>query len=145
MKLGILSVALMILISCGLAEAQSDITFLGEFCVVDDSVMGRPPLPLFQVGVLQYGDNHLALNGNWLGGIPEPIYGTAMIVGDNIVSTLTASLVSDTYGTSYSVMYLAVNSATMRGTITYMVTTFSPTPSQQAATTGSIYVVPCGP
>ncbi len=54
-----MSLTLMILLFCGIAEAQTNVTYLGEFCVVDNSVVGRPPLPLFKVGVLNYGDNTL--------------------------------------------------------------------------------------
>lgn len=59
MKISIMSLTLMILLFCGIAEAQTNVTYLGEFCVVDNSVVGRPPLPLFKVGVLNYGDNTL--------------------------------------------------------------------------------------
>jgi len=152
MKIGIMSLTLMILLSCGLAEAQSDVTYLGEFCVVDNSPLGRPPVPLFKVGILYYGDNHLALNGEWQGGIPEPVYGSAMISGENLVATLNSSLASDTYGISYRVSYLTVNltpqdGSTMMffGTITFMTTTYHPTPAQQPAVQLPIYMVPCNP
>lgn len=145
MKVLILSLMFIFLLSCGLAEAQTDATYLGEFCIVDTSLLGRPPLPLFQVGALKYGDNHIALNGNWLGNIPEPIYGTAMVSGDKIVATLTTALVSETYGTSYAVIYLSVDSTSMYGTMTTMSMTFLPTPSQEPVIQGPIYIVSCNP
>jgi len=135
----------------GLAEA-ADVTYLGEFCVVDNSPLGRPPVPLFKVGILYYGDNHLVLNGEGLGVIPEPVYGTAMINGDKFVATLTSSFVSDTYGASYTVIYLDVDltpsdgsTVMLFGTITMMTTTFHPNPIQQPAVQLPIYVVSCSP
>lgn len=94
---------------------------------------------------MKYGDNHFALNGNWLGGIFEPIYGTANLDGENIVATLTTSFVSDTYGAAYTVSYLIVNSASMSGTMTSMTTRFLPTPSQEPAFQQLIYIVQCNP
>ena len=146
----ILLMTMMILLTFGFAEAQTAVTYLGEFCVVDNSALGRPPEPLFKVGILYYGDKHLALNGEWLGGIPEPVYGSAMISGDNLVATVTSSLVSGTYGTFYTVSYLVVNltppdGSTMMffGTMTSMTTTFQPIPAQQTTVQRPIYMVPC--
>jgi hypothetical protein len=143
MKIRIMSLTLMGLLVCGLAEAQTDVTYLGEFCI--DSYGFFEPVTVFKVGVLNYGDNHFALNGNWLNSNPSPVFGTAMIAGENIIATLTSSSVINDTDASYTVIYLAVNSTTMAGTMTTMTTSFLPTPSQLPAGQAPIYVYPCNP
>jgi len=128
--------AILWFVMCGLAEAQAEVTYLGEFCVVDDSPLGRPPLPLYKIGVLNYGDDHFVLNGSSIG-LPAAVVGTGLIDGSNFVATLTSSYVSDTNGPSYTVSYVVVNlqeSFSVRfGNMTAMITTFQPSPAQSTA------------
>ena len=139
--------AILWFVMCGLAKAQSEVIYLGEFCVVDDSLLGRPPLPLYKIGVLNYGDGHFVLNGSSIG-LPAAVVGTGMIDESNFVATLTSSYVSETNGPSYTVSYVVVNlqkSFSMSfGNMTSMVTTFQPSPAQ-STTQIPIYVIPCNP
>ena len=136
-------IAVIWFLAIGLAEAQSDVTYLGEFCVENITLFG-PPITMFKVGVLKYGDNHLALSGKWVSGIQSPIYGSAIGDGENIIATLTTSQASDT-NASYTVLSLTVNSTTMSGTMNTMTMTFLPTPYQQPVGQADIHVLPCNP
>ncbi len=90
----ILAVVATLCIPFDSANAQSETTYLGEFCLAA-SPYGTvvPPGPFLRVGVLSYGNGHFVLTGNRENNfVPIPVYGTAMISGDKIVASLSASL-----------------------------------------------------
>ncbi len=150
-------IPLMILwfIICSSVETQAEVSYLGEYCVVDNSPLGRPPLPLYKIGVLSYGDNHYALNGTLIN-FPGAVVGSGMIDGNNFVATLTSSYVDDINGPSYTVSYIIVDMqesfsmwfgsmTSMTTTYPPMIATYPPNPPQSVALQIPIYVVSCNP
>ena len=107
---------MVLLFACLLVDAQAEVTYLGEYCVYDDSLAGRPPMPLFKIGVLSYGNNHFALNGNMIE-LPVPVSGSGMIDGNNFIATLTYLNQYELAGTqlSFQAVRLVVNMTPIAG------------------------------
>ena len=134
-------------------HAQAEVSYLGEVCIWKTDVLGMPPILIWKLGVLYYGDGHFVLNGGISRVSPDvmaPVYGTGEldITGNTFVATLVSSLV-DAANTFFTVSHLVINLDTGGGTggatATEMTFDLTQPTAQSKVTTVPIYVTVCTP
>ena len=136
----IISLIVGLLYGSHINRAQAEVTYLGELCSSWDDGTLRPPAPA-QMGVLSYGEGHYALHGN-RGGLP--IHGTAIIVSDKVIVSLVTSYVSsDSLISSFSVIHVEVDMATLRGSYVEMFNQTAALPPVSGAIKGTASFYPC--
>ena len=69
------------------ANAQGEVSYLGEVCFTLGYTYGRPP-STSRLSVLSYGNNHFSVTGTTDFGL---VHGSAEIVGSNVVISLTGT------------------------------------------------------